>query len=83
MNLPRIELVKYLARHPFASLVLVRAGWRLRRRGWWHHRPFVPVAPRDYWEFRLATATGDRGELPEFDDMVQAARWSLHQRVGR
>lgn len=83
MKSPKVDLVNYLVRHPFATPTLVRAGWRLRRPGWWHHSPFLPVAPRAYWEFRVATATGDPKVAPRANEMVQAARWSLRQRVGR
>jgi hypothetical protein len=83
MTMPRTALAKYLVRHPLATPTLVRAGWRLRRRGWWHHPPFVPVASRAYWEFRVTTATGDRAVSPTVDELVQAAGWSLLQRVGR
>jgi hypothetical protein len=80
---PKVDLANYLVRHPLATPTLVRAGWRLRRQGWWHHAPFFPVAARAYWEFRVATATGDAKVAPRADEMVQAARWSLRQRVGR
>lgn len=83
MNLPSVELVKYLARHPLAAPTLARAGWQLRRRGWWYHAPFFPVAAHEYWEFRVTTATGDRVVSPRPDEMVRAARWALRQPVGR
>jgi hypothetical protein len=77
------ELARYLVCHPFAALPLARAGWRLRRRGWWHHAPFLPLVPRAYWLFRVATARGDDSEVLSVDEMVQAARWSVRLRVGR
>jgi hypothetical protein len=78
-----VEMAKYLVRRPLAALPLLRAGWRLRRRGWWRHAPFVPVAPGAYWLFRVVTATGDGKVLPRADEMVRAARWATRQRVER
>ena len=83
MRSSTIDLAKYLVRRPLAVFPLARAGWRLRRRGWWHHSPFIPLAPRDYWSFRVMTATGDGEISPRAEEMVQAARWAARQWIGR
>jgi hypothetical protein len=83
MNLPRTDLVRYLVRHPSVAPTVLRAGWRLRRCAWWRFPPFLPIATREYWEFRVVTATGDLRETPRADEIVQAARWSMGQPVGR
>jgi hypothetical protein len=77
------DLVAHLVRHPRDTVVLARAGWALRRRGWWRRRPFLPVPDPAYWRFRVATATGrEDGEL-SVAEVVRAARWSVRQRGGR
>jgi len=75
-------LAAYLVARPSRALVLARAGWRLRRRGWWRRAPFLPLPDAQYWEFRLRTAYGTTGHATPHD-LVDAARWSLRQPVGR
>lgn len=75
-------LGRYLVRHPPSAVTLAHAGWRLRRRGWWHQAPFLPLPDRSYWDFRVVTANGPRG-TPSPESMVDAASWSLRQPVER
>ena len=75
-------LARYLARHPRDIACVVRAAWRLRREHWWRHRPWLPLADRAYWEFRLTTANGSHGQLDPAA-VVAVARWSDLQRVGK
>lgn len=70
-------------RHPSTAWVLVHAGWRLRRDQWWRHAPFLPLAPASYWDFRIVTAMGSDAQRMTPEAMVDAAKWSLRQRVGR
>ena len=72
-----------MVHHPWVLLVLVRAGWRLRRRGWWRRAPFLPFPDAAYWVFRLGTINGT-SEVPlSAEAVVDAAKWSLNQRTGR
>lgn len=73
----------YVIRHPFSILYLARAGWSLRQEHWWRRAPFLPLPPREYWEFRLMTAFGATNPQMTAEAMVDAAKWSLRQRVGR
>lgn len=73
----------YLLRHPSRTSTLVRAGWRLRRRDWWRHAPFLPLPDPTYWDFRMSTISGSPAERLTPQAMVDAATWSLRQRVGR
>jgi hypothetical protein len=73
----------YVVRHPAEGLVLARAGWPLRRRGWWRRFPPLPLPAPSYWAFRLSTVSGSSGESPSVAAMLEAARWSLRQSVGR
>lgn len=75
-------LVRYVLARPSRGVGLARAGWRLRRTGWWRRAPFLPLPDARYWEFRRATAFGATG-TPTPRDLVDAARWSLRQSVGR
>jgi hypothetical protein len=76
-------LAFYLLRHPAQLPVVVRAGWRLRARGWWRRAPFLPLPGRAYWNFRMVTATGSKRGPMSVGDVIHAAQWSQRQRVGR
>ena len=73
----------YVLRHPAAAVPLVRAGFKLRRRRWWHHVPFLPLPDDDYWAFRQSTALGAQGGTLTPEEAVAAAVWSVRQGVGR
>jgi len=75
-------LGRYLLRHPLDTVVIVRAGLRLRRKGWWHRVPFLPLPDAKYWEFRMSTVNGIDGTVTP-KDVVVAAKWSLQQPVGK
>lgn len=72
----------YLLRHPRDIVVTARAAWRVRARGWWRHRPFLPVPDSAYWTFRTMTANGSYGAMAP-EAVVAAARWSTRQKMGR
>lgn len=74
-------LAGYLIVRPGDSLVVARAGWRLRRGGWWRRAPFLPLPDRRYWAFRMATAYGSADASPPPRAVVEAAAWSLRQRA--
>ncbi|MFI5036132.1 MAG: hypothetical protein ACHQFZ_08010 [Acidimicrobiales bacterium] len=75
-------LARYVAARSARAIVLARAAWRLRRDRWWRRAPFLPLPDDRYWQFRLVTAYGAH-PAPAPRDLVEAARWSLRQRVGR
>ena len=75
-------LGRYLLRHPSGAMPVALAGWRLRRQGWWRHAPFLPLPDEAYWDFRISTVAGRDGRL-EPAAVVEAARWSLRQPVGK
>ena len=76
-------LGRHLVRRPSDAVPLVRAGWRLRRRSWWLRPPFLPVPDPAYWHFRMVTANGSAAVGVSANEMVDAAKWSLRQKVGR
>jgi hypothetical protein len=73
----------YIVRHPSTLVPLSRAAWKLRRRGWWHQVPFLPLPDEAYWTFRQVTAVGSAGATLQPKDAVAAAQWSVRQGVGR
>lgn len=80
LHAPR--LVRHLARRPTDAVVLVRAGWRLRREGWLHRWPFLPLPDEKYWHFRMMTVNGSAGDTLSPNSVVDAARWAVAQPVG-
>lgn len=76
-------LTLFLIRHPAQAVTLSRAGWALRRDGWWRNAPYLPLPDAKYWHFRLVTANGEVSEGPNVEAMVSAAEWSLRQRIGK
>ena len=54
---------------------MLRAAWRFRARGWWRRRPFLPLPPPEYLEWRLHTAYGDDGE-PSPDELERYVAWA-------
>lgn len=75
------SIMVHLARHPDEIPVVTRAAWRLRRRGWWRRAPFLPLPGRQYWQFRLATATGSATGTTSVREIVEYAKWSDLQRT--
>lgn len=76
-------LGRYLVSRPRDVVTLSRAGWRLRRRGWWRRPPFLPVPAKEYWEFRMKTVGVEPDGQVSPRAVLEAARWSLRQPVGR
>ena len=76
-------LITLILGQPRALPIVVRASWKLRRRQWWRHAPFLPLPSRAYWEFRMNTARGTSKGLPSAQEILDAATWSLQQRVGQ
>ena len=76
-------LGRHLARRPADAVVLVRAGWRLRREGWLHRWPFLPLPDEKYWHFRMVTVNGPADDALSPNSVVDAAKWAVAQPVGR
>ncbi|MGC2485520.1 MAG: hypothetical protein WA359_04665 [Acidimicrobiales bacterium] len=77
------ELSMRLARHPRDIPPVLRATWRLRRRGWWRRAPFLPLPGRGYWHFRVVTATGSPRGRTSANDVIEFAKWSNQQKSER
>jgi hypothetical protein len=63
--------------------MLLAAAWQIRRNAWWRRAPFLPVPGREYWTFRLVTATGSASGMTSVREAVEYARWSRQQRTRR
>jgi hypothetical protein len=62
--------------------VALRQVRRLAPPGWWRHRPFLPVPPRDYLAFRALTMYGDADRLPDAHDVLTYLAWCRTFPVG-
>jgi hypothetical protein len=76
-------LARHVRQHPTDARALLIALWRMRATNWWRRAPFLPLPHRAYWRFRLATATGSSTGVPDVREMVEFAKWSALQQVGR
>jgi len=56
-------------RHLGIAWALVRLYFRLIPNEWYRHRPFLPVPPCDYIQWRLKTAYGKH--RPPFRDVIR------------
>jgi hypothetical protein len=61
--------------NPRLTLDLARLAWSFRARHWYRRPPFLPLPPRDYLRWRMATAYGDEDAVPPVADVVRFARW--------
>jgi hypothetical protein len=68
-------------RRPTLLFLMVRVGWRFRRRDWYRRWPFLPLPPADYLAWRLHTAFGDGARVPSAQEVEVYLRWA--QRVGK
>lgn len=59
------SVVLALLARPRLWPVAVSQTLRLARPGWWRELPPVPLPPGDYLRFRLVTAYGGHGALPD------------------
>ena len=74
-----MSFVRILARvltRPRLLMLLLAAGWRVRRRGWYRHPPFLPLPPANYMRWRMHTAYGDEQTLPTANELEAYLRWA-------
>jgi len=69
-----VRLVGRYALHPVRAVHAVRAGMKFRARDWMKRRPFLPLPPREYIEWRLHTAYGSTG-FPVAREVERYLRW--------
>lgn len=59
------------------ALVELRA---MTGRDWWRRRPHVPLPAREWMEFRMETAYGDRRARPSPEDTIAWLEWCRTER---
>jgi hypothetical protein len=65
-------------------LELLRICWIFRNRKWYRRPPFLPLPPRNYLEWRIETAYGDKSlKNLRWQDIVAYARWHRAMRLNR
>ena len=50
------------------TIILLKYGWRVRRKGWWHRFPFLPIPPKQWLLWRFETAWGIDSMNPKWED---------------
>lgn len=65
-------------------LELLRICWTFRNRRWYYRPPFLPLPPKEYVEWRLETAYGDKSfRNLRWRDIAAYARWHRAMRLNR
>ena len=70
-----VPAIRAVAVHPTLWATGLTQAWRLRRRGWWRHRPYLPLPDRDYLALRSVTAYGRADASPSHHDVVTYLHW--------
>jgi hypothetical protein len=70
-----------VAARPSLWGVGVRQWRRTTPRGWWRHRPFLPVPSGDYLDFRLVTQYGRADAPVPPEDVLNYLSWCKAQSV--
>jgi hypothetical protein len=56
--------------------------WTFRDRKWYSHPPFLPIPPKNYLEWRIETAYGDKSwKNLRWKDIAAYARWHRAMRL--
>jgi hypothetical protein len=63
-------------RKPQLIPLLIGAGWRFRRLGWYRHPPFLPLPTQDYMRWRMYTAYGSSGRSSSPAELERYLRWT-------
>lgn len=75
-----LRIASSALRRPRLVVPLIRAAWRFRARGWYRRPPFLPLPSRDYLDWRLHTAYGGEGRVPEPGELERYLRWAAWMR---
>ena len=65
---------------PRLLVLMVRVGWRFRRRDWYRRWPLLPLPPAEYLAWRMHTAFGDDGKVPTTKEVETYLRWAQETR---
>lgn len=73
-------VVRALMRRPGLWGEALRAAFAFAPTSWWRHAPFLPVPPREYLRWRIATAYGDPDAAVVPEDLIRFLDWRRVQR---
>jgi len=74
-----LRIAVAVARHPRLWPVAIRQWRRTTPPGWWRRRPYLPVPPKEYVQFRLLTQYGDSDRRAVAADVVNYLAWCRGQ----
>ncbi|MFM8267321.1 MAG: hypothetical protein ACKOA2_04815 [Ilumatobacteraceae bacterium] len=75
MRLRLAPVVVGVVRRPDLWATAMRVWRRTTPRGWWRHRPFLPVPSASYLRFRLLTQYGSGDRSPATADVLDYLAW--------
>jgi hypothetical protein len=75
------RIVAAVAARPSLWGMGLRQWRRTTPRGWWRHRPFLPVPSGEYLHFRLVTQYGRADAPVPPEDVLNYLSWCKAQRV--
>jgi len=73
-----VPVIVAVAGRPRLWGTAIRQWRRTTPRGWWKHRPFLPVPSRDYLAFRMVTQYGSADHRIEPGDVLNYLAWCQH-----
>ena len=74
MSQPFKTILAVLIR-PWLWWIVVKTAWRHAPRGWWKEMYGLPIPPKDYIEFRMETAFGDKYYKPDAKELIDYLYW--------
>lgn len=74
-----VQVALAVAVRPSLWGTAVRMWWRTTPRDWWRQRPFLPVPPSDYVQFRLVTQYGAANAPVVAEDVLNYLAWCKRQ----
>ena len=76
MTLLSTGAILAVVRRPALWTTAIRAALSIAPRGWWRHRPFLPLPDPTWMHFRLETAYGGNGSQPlRAEELVTWLEW--------
>ena len=63
---------------------LILICWTFRKKNWYRYFPYIPIPPRNYIEWRIETAYGDKSfKNIRLRDVFAYARWHRLMRLSQ
>ena len=74
-----VQVALAVAVRPSLWGTALRMWWRTTPRDWWRQRPFLPLPPADYVQFRLVTQYGATNAPVVAEDVLNYLAWCKRQ----